>query len=74
MDTYHAAHWSSDPSRFSSSDEEEENPYNYYSLLLNKVMKLAIISLIMVDLCQIFRTYSKATGQGYMISVVIQDH
>jgi hypothetical protein len=25
MDTYQAAHWSSDPSRLSSSDEEDEN-------------------------------------------------
>ena len=28
MDTYHAAHWSSDPSRYSSSEEEEECRYN----------------------------------------------
>ena len=28
MDTYHAAFWSSDPSRFSSSEEEDEIPYN----------------------------------------------
>jgi hypothetical protein len=27
MDTYHAAHWSSDPSRLSSSEEEEECRY-----------------------------------------------
>jgi hypothetical protein len=26
MDTYDAAYWSSDPSRLSSSDEEEEKP------------------------------------------------
>ena len=25
MDTYHAAYWSSDPSRLSSSDEEEDD-------------------------------------------------
>ena len=29
MDTYPAAYWSSDPSRLSSSDEEEENLYCY---------------------------------------------
>ena len=29
MNTYHAASWSSNPSRFSSSDEEEEE--NRYS-------------------------------------------
>ena len=28
MDTYHAAYWSSDPSRFSSSEEEEECRYS----------------------------------------------
>uniref|UniRef100_A0A8C7HKJ1 Uncharacterized protein n=1 Tax=Oncorhynchus kisutch TaxID=8019 RepID=A0A8C7HKJ1_ONCKI len=27
MDTYHAAFWSSDPSRYSSSEEEDEIPY-----------------------------------------------
>jgi hypothetical protein len=27
MDTYHAAHWSSDPFRLSSSEEEEEIHY-----------------------------------------------
>ena len=27
MDTYHAAFWSSNPSRFSSSKEEDEIPY-----------------------------------------------
>ena len=27
MDTYHAAYWSSDPPRLSSSDEEEESLY-----------------------------------------------
>jgi hypothetical protein len=27
MDTYHAAYWSSNPSRLSCSDEEEENHY-----------------------------------------------
>ena len=27
MNTYHAAHWSSDPSYYSSSSEEEDNRY-----------------------------------------------
>ena len=32
MDTYHAAYWSSDPSRLSSSDEEEDGRDNKITL------------------------------------------
>jgi hypothetical protein len=34
MDTYHAVHWSSDPSRYSSSEEEDVIPYTHTVRLL----------------------------------------
>ena len=40
MDTYHAAFWSSDPSRFSSSEEEDE--VRYTSLTVSDCVYLTV--------------------------------
>jgi hypothetical protein len=43
MDTYHAAFWSSDPSRFSSSKEEDEIPYIATWLLLTTSLRTIVV-------------------------------